>query len=218
MSAIPLRQSTAGQVFRLGPMISDSDGKTVRNDLSIAAADVQIYKGNAATSPVAKNSGGLTAVNASTGRGMYHGTFDATDTSAVGRMEAVVAVSGALPKKQEFVVYPANVFDYMTGADLLQVDVREIIGDAYAAQRMADAFASMGYFTVQADAGNSNTQVKTNLSETVNLFWSGAQVIMISGALAKHRSKAVSYNGTTKILTFDPLVGTPSVGDIGLLV
>jgi hypothetical protein len=74
-------------------------------------------------------------------------------------------------------------------------------------------------FTVQADAGNSATQIKTNRTETDSDYWRRALVILTSGALIHQLSKVSAYNGSTKVLTLqDALTGTPAAGVTGILL
>jgi hypothetical protein len=65
---------------------------------------------------------------------------------------------------------------------------------------------------VVTDVGNSATQIKTDLSEAVNDYHKDALLLITSGALINQVKKVTAYNGTTKILTFGALTGTPADG------
>jgi len=101
-----LKQSTAGQVVRLGPFLDSTDGVTPETELIIANTDIDISKAGSAFA--SKNSGGATAEGAN---GWYHTTFDATDTSAVGIMEIEVTFTGALPVFKTFYVLEEAIYD-----------------------------------------------------------------------------------------------------------
>ena len=102
-----LKQATASQAVLLGPFIDDTDGKTAETGLTIANTDIRLSKngGNMA----AKNSGGGTHDEA----GWYTVTFDATDSDTVGRLQASVDVSGALPVWAEFQVVEEDVYEFL---------------------------------------------------------------------------------------------------------
>jgi hypothetical protein len=75
----------------IGPFVDSGDGVTVEDGLTIDAADIRlsVNGGNIA----AKNSGGGTHDEL----GYYTITLDATDTATVGRLQVMVAETGALP-------------------------------------------------------------------------------------------------------------------------
>ena len=101
-----LKQSTASQVRAIGPFVDDTDFKTLETALSIANTDVKVKKNGAAA--VSKNSGGATADSTT---GMYHLTWDATDTNTVGEMFVSVKVAGALVVFLSYVVLEEAVYD-----------------------------------------------------------------------------------------------------------
>lgn len=101
-----LRQSTASQEILLGPFVDSTDGATAETALTIAAADIKLFK-HGATAFVDKNSGGATHIS----NGQYYAVLDATDTDTVGLMEIAVRVSGALPVRREFQVVEEAVYD-----------------------------------------------------------------------------------------------------------
>ena len=101
-----LKQSTASQTRTIGPFIDDTDFKTTEDALTINNTDVKLKKNGAASAN--KNSGGATADGTN---GMYHLTFDATDTDTVGELGGSVKVSGALAVVFKFTVLEEAVYD-----------------------------------------------------------------------------------------------------------
>lgn len=101
-----LRQSTASQVRTIGAFVDDTDFKTLKNALSIANTDILIKKNGAASA--AKNSGGATADGSG---GMYHLTWDATDTATVGQLFYSVKVAGSLVVFGSYTVLEEAVYD-----------------------------------------------------------------------------------------------------------
>lgn len=101
-----LRQSTASQEVLLGPFVDSTDGVTAETALTIANADIKVFKAGA-TTLANKNSGGGTHIS----NGNYLAVLDATDTDTVGSGALVVQVSGALAVRHAFTVLPAAVFD-----------------------------------------------------------------------------------------------------------
>jgi hypothetical protein len=126
--ALPLKYNTASQTIILGPFLDDTDGKTPETALTIANTDIKLKKHNA-TSDASKNSGGATHI----ANGYYYTTLDATDTNTIGRLVISVNVAGALPVWHEFIVYPAEPFDYLfaaAGTDYMKVDIAQVDGVA----------------------------------------------------------------------------------------
>jgi hypothetical protein len=121
-----LKQSTASQEVMLGPFVDSTDGVTPENALTIANTDIKIFKAGA-TTLANKNSGGATYVTSS--NGLYSAALDATDTNTLGSGCIHVYVTGALPFKQDFVIWPANVYDALIlGTDVLTADVTQWSG------------------------------------------------------------------------------------------
>lgn len=72
---------------------------------------------------------------------------------------------------------------------------------------------------VVADAGNSASVFKTNLTQAQDDFWKGAWVQFTSGALINQIGKISTYNGTTKVITLTAvLTGTPAAADTFKLI
>lgn len=128
---IPLKQSTA-YTWKAGPFLDDTDGKTAEPALSIAQADIRLSK-NGGDSAQTHNSAGATHDEG----GDYDVPLDATDTATLGHLRARIHKSGALPVWENFMVFPANVYDSLFSSDNLQVDVVQLLGTAWTAPATA---------------------------------------------------------------------------------
>ena len=109
-----LRQSTASQTVSIGPFLDRTDFVTAENALTIANTDIKLKKNGGASA--SKNSGGASADGTN---GMYHCTFDATDSATVGQVQVTVDVAGALPWHGYFVVLEEPVYDAMFASGAL---------------------------------------------------------------------------------------------------
>lgn len=97
-----------------------------------------------------------------------------------------------------------------------QVGVNAVqVGGTAAATAIGPAFTSGA---VATDAGNSATQIKTNLSESTDDYWKDALIVLTSGAMSGQVKKVTAYNGTSKTLTFGAFTGTPADGVTFLLI
>lgn len=104
-----LRQSTAA-TLKLGPFIDDTGAATT--GLTISQADVRL----------SKNGGNMAQKNESTACthdeiGMYDCPVDTTDTNTLGRLDVMVAESGAMIVVQSFTIIPADLYDTMFSAN-----------------------------------------------------------------------------------------------------
>lgn len=73
--------------------------------------------------------------------------------------------------------------------------------------------------TVAADAGNTATTFKTDLTDTTNDFWKDAYFAFFTGSLKGQVKKITGYNGTTKFLSFTAgFTAAPATGDKGYLI
>lgn len=72
------------------------------------------------------------------------------------------------------------------------------------------------YCTVQTDAGNSTTQLKTDLPSSTNNFYNTPGLVLpMTGALAGTTPvKITGYTGATKIIAFNALTGIVAAGEI----
>jgi len=93
-----LKQNTAVAVM-IGPFVDEDDGKTSETGLTIAQADVRLTK----------NAGNMAQKNESSNCthdeiGIYSCPLDATDTATLGLLTLVVAKSGALHVRHDYIV------------------------------------------------------------------------------------------------------------------
>jgi hypothetical protein len=123
---IPLKQSTAF-TWKAGPFLDETDGKTAEPALSIAQADIRLSK-NGGDTDQSHNAAGATHDEG----GDYDVPLDTTDTATLGHLRAKIHKAGALPVWENFMVFPANVFDSFFSTDNLQVDVVQLLGTAWA--------------------------------------------------------------------------------------
>ncbi len=131
----PLKQSTATEVT-IGPAVAVGDGFTPVTTLTVAGADDEgLIKHNATTSSAL--AGTLAAFTIAVD-GYYHLDLSTGETDTLGRLTIVIQDDSLiLPLRHEFVVLPANVFDSLYGADLLQVHVAEMTNDIITAAAIA---------------------------------------------------------------------------------
>ena len=135
--SLHLKQSTA-VVVSFGPFVDKTDGVTPETGL-VSALD------HASTGiKLSKNGGALTirnaAVTATTydGYGNYRVTLDTTDTNTLGTLRIqFIETATCLPVWLDCMVLPANIWDSLYGADLLQVDVTQLLGTAWLAPGVA---------------------------------------------------------------------------------
>lgn len=124
---ILLRQSTAA-VIKFGPLVDKEDGVTLKADLA-AALD------NAATGIMLSKNGGTLAVRhapvteaAYDAHGCYNVALDATDTNTLKHLLVIYTdPATCLAHWQHCVVLPANIYDAMFGADLLDVELSSVL-------------------------------------------------------------------------------------------
>lgn len=169
-----LKQSTA-RTIHIGPFVDDTDGKTAETGLTLSQADIRL----------SKNGGDIAQKNEASActhdeLGYYTCALDTTDTNTLGHLKLMVHEAGALPVFMDFMVVPANVWDSMFGADVLDVSVTQIAGSAVdtaaaqlgvnvvnwkgaaAAAMTGDAYARLGApagASVSADIADIHTDV-----------------------------------------------------------
>jgi hypothetical protein len=126
-----LKQSTSVDV-PIGPFVDSTDGFTEESGLTLTQPDIRLKKNGGAW---AQKAAAQTLTHEE--NGWYEVTLDATDTDTLGQLMLAVDESGALPVWHEFMVMPANVWDSLFGADLLQVDATQLLGTAIATPTVA---------------------------------------------------------------------------------
>lgn len=101
-----LKQSTA-KILRMGPFVDQTDGYTAETGLTIAQADIQISKNGGAFAQTSASSPTTTH----DADGWYQVPLTATDTGTLGPLTVQVAMSGALPVWEHFMVVPAAIYE-----------------------------------------------------------------------------------------------------------
>jgi hypothetical protein len=211
-----LKQSTAGQSIVLGPFVDSTDGDTAETGLTIANTDIKLSKnGGTLTS---KNSGGGTH----DADGWYTATFDATDTSTVGRLQVKVHVAGALTVYHEAIVLPANIYDsFIGGTDTLNAAVTEWNGVALSTTNpLPNAAADAAGGLVISDAGGLDIDAKlANTNEvtparmaTLTDWIDGGRLDLILDARASQSSVDTVDEIVDEILLDTVEIGTAGAG------
>ena len=134
-------------------------------------------------------------------------------------------------------VYPAAITDVLTSEALYlqtgggpvvtdgQIGIAQSQGSAIAAVRdnvnaaknMEEATGSEQRGTVNAGVINT-TQCPTNLEDTTDGVYVGRVIIFTSGGAIRQASNILTYDGTSKILTYAPLSAGPSEGDTFIII
>jgi hypothetical protein len=207
-----LKQSTATTLL-LGPFLDPADGVTTMTALTIAQADVQLWKEGGTT--LAQKNEATSATHRSLG--MYTCPVNTTDTNTLGLLSVNVHESGALPIRQDYTVVPANVFDSLVlGSDLLQIDVEQLDGSAPSAALMSVAQLLQQTDTV-TNAGFSPTttefEVSTIATATAD-HWIGRRAYFTSGTLQYQGARVTDYalSGGRGHFTVETLTSAPANG------
>lgn len=185
-----LKQSTASTLL-LGPFVDETDGKTAETALTISQADVLLWKEGGTT--LAQKNEATTCTHRS--NGLYTCPVNTTDTNTLGTLVVSVHESGALPIRQDYEVVPANVWDSLCGADLLNVDVLEMGGSTSALGRMRQAALGMLLGTSDNTAFTATTTVMdTDITEATADHYNGRVIVFTSGALAQQACAIQDYS------------------------
>ena len=141
-----LKQSTSVSV-PIGPFLDSVDGNTVEGALTITQPDIRLKKNGG---DWAQKAAAQTLTHEE--NGYYEVLLDATDTNTLGLMRLAVHETGSLPVWEDFLVVPANVWDSIFGADLLQVEAAAAAGTApadIAAGVATKVIETQGSYTIQ---------------------------------------------------------------------
>ncbi len=161
-----LRQNTAATVM-IGEFLDDTDGKTAKGSLTLTPSVIFL----------SKNAGAYGAKNESTNAtsdanlvGWYSCPLNVTDTSASGLLQLAVHVAGALPVWDSWMVIPANVYDSITGTDLLEVSgssiLNETIDGSYNFKQILQVMAAV--MAGKVSGGNTSTITFRDLGDGTN--------------------------------------------------
>lgn len=207
-----LKQNTATTLL-LGPFLDDTDGKTPETGLTIAQADVLLWKEGGTT--LAQKNDSTSCTHRS--NGMYTCPINTTDTNTLGVLEVSVTKTGAIPLPKTYFVVPANVYDsWVSGSDLLQVDTQAINDNQTAADNLA---VSAGQI-YPASTDNTGFTATTTILETSSIttsaatHWLGRIIIFTSGTLAGQATKITAYSLSSGRgrFTYDTITSAPANG------
>lgn len=165
MSGI-LRQNTSATVM-IGEFLDDTDGKSAEGGLTLTPSVIFLSKNGGAFSP--KNESTNATSDASL-VGWYTCPLNTTDTSASGLLQLAVHVAGALPVWDSWMVLPANVYDSITGTDLLNVNADDLLNTAvdgsYDLQTVLQVMAAV--MAGKVTGGGTTTITFRNLADALN--------------------------------------------------
>ena len=119
-----LKQSTAIKVV-IGPVVTAAAMGTPVTNATLAANEALLVKhdGGAAVDLSGRTWAHLAG-------GLYNLTLTAADTDTLGMLTVTMQDASSIGHVARFMVVPAQVWDSLFGADLLQVDAREFNGNA----------------------------------------------------------------------------------------
>lgn len=210
MSTI-LQQSAVG-VVHVGPLLSNTDFKTVQTSVTLSASTIELFKAGSGSS-----------VDISSGRtwthitgGVYSLSLTASDTDTPGTAIVHVHTSGVVPNRTELLILPASTRNGLLLGTQLPADVTKINGSTTAAANVG--LSAQGIQSLTVSTGSSTTQVTTNLTVSLNNFYTGRTLVFTSGALTGQATTITAYNGTTHTLTVAALTGTPVSTDTAVIV
>lgn len=198
-----LKQSTAATITV--HLIND-DG-TVATGKTIANGDVTLSKEGGAE--VARSSQTAVAEDAN---GRYQITLDTADTDTVGELEVVIDNADIVARSKSYNVLAENAFDSKRGVAIPDVNVAQIDGDSVAATKQRRILTLIPIGNVVADAGNSTTQFKCDLTATVTGRYADRQVYFLDGVLDDEEVGILTYDGSTKIITCTAATSVPADG------
>ena len=121
---IILPENTAATI-KMGPFISETDGKTPLTTLTINQADVRLSKNGGDYAQKADATGGTHDEN-----GEYDIALDTVDTFTKGRLRAFIKMTNAYPVWRDMMVVSQNFWNAMMALDKLDVNTSEINGSA----------------------------------------------------------------------------------------
>ena len=214
-----LKQSTSA-TLKIGPFLDNADGYTAETGLTVSQADVRL----------SKNGGNMAQKSDATActhdeLGWYDCPLNAADTNTLGRLQLMVAESGALPVFHNFMVVPANVYEsFVLGTDYLDVNVMNKTGYGLLADQSAVTVGTVTTLTNKSDFALSSAGVAAILSKPVASYAVGTlgytleliRKIATNKWVVSGTTKTIyDDNGTTPLLQFtiddpdEPMSRTP---------
>ncbi len=210
-----LKQSTAATI-KLGPFLDSTDAVTAKTALTIVQADVLVSK---AFGAFAQKSDATSATHDA--GGWYGVPLNTTDTGTVGALQISVNKATALPVFEHYTVLPANVYDSLTGASTLKVDVDQIKTGSTAASNLAASAGVIYTGTTDNTAfTGTTTQFETSsITTAAASHWIGRVIIFTTGTLTGQATKITAYSLVTGRghFTYDTLTSAPANG-VGFVI
>jgi hypothetical protein len=161
-----LRKNTASTIM-IGEFVDDIDGKTAKGSLTLTPSVIFLSKNGGAYTQ--KNEG-TNATSDPNLIGWYSCPLNATDTSASGILQLAVHVAGALPVWDSWMVVPANIYDSITGTDLLEVSgssiLMETVDSTYNFKQILQIMAAV--MAGKVTGGNTSTITFRDLGDGTN--------------------------------------------------
>lgn len=189
-----LKQSTAVTI-KLGPYLDSTDGVTAKTALTIAQANVILFKAFGAGAQ--KND--ATSATHDTG-GWYGVPLNATDTGTLGPLQIHTNISSALPVWDQYTVVTANIFNALTqNTELLNINVDAVAG----LQALRTALAAMLTGVVigtTSNAGFTGTATEfecADITEATTGHFIGKVATFYSGALLGQSTVVTGYSLAT---------------------
>jgi hypothetical protein len=170
-----LKQSTSVDL-PIGPFVDQTDGITAETGLTLTQPDIRLKKNGGAW---AQKAAAQTLSHEE--NGWYEVTLDTTDTDTLGQLMLAVNESGAMPVWHEFMVVPANVWDSLFGADLLQVDLQQWIGTAPLALASQRVVTDVG--AISGDSAAADNLETAADGGSYNLGGGGVVAASVTGAV-----------------------------------
>lgn len=218
-------------VMVVGPLIDDTDFKTVEEAIAYDAAGMDV-------SLIVEKTDGTTAVTAITlttvgVNDWVHvdgGKYSVEITAAQNTEKGIGFVQGICTgvlifESPRYDIVPSNVYDsFVKGTDVLQADVTQLSGDTAAANNLEATYDGTGYVNDLApptqaqierlldvmevrydlsinDLSATTTKFITTLTETDSKFWERAAILFTSGTNDGQMRRIKAYNGITKEIT-----------------
>lgn len=210
-----LKQSTQVDV-RVGPFVDATDGVTPETGVTLGAADQAeaLKHDGAATVDIS----GATWVAVTGCDGWYDLTLTTSHTDTLGLFEVVVQDSSVcLPVFARFMITPANVWDSLYGADLLTVDVTQILGQAQAGSNLSAA--ALGMHIGIVSTSSTTTSVTSNLTGFGDDTFNGrVMTFYATGDANFGETVSISdYVSSTGTFTVSALTTAPSNTDVFII-
>jgi hypothetical protein len=185
-----LKQSTAVTI-KLGPYLDSTDGVTAKTALTIAQANVILFKNFGAG---AQKNDSTTATH-DTG-GWYGVPLNTTDTGTLGPLQIHTNISSSLPVWDQYLVVPANVYDAYTSSTLLKTDLTQVLTVAASVTNLAAMLTGtvIGTTTNTGFTGTATEFECSDITEATTGHYIGRVATFYSGALLGQSTVVTAYS------------------------